>query len=57
MRNDRPDLLTLVIASTDTGSSGAANSINFIHKNNAWCVLLGLQKYTVRPKTAEILHF
>ncbi len=40
-------LLALVIASTNTGSTRSAHSINLIHKDNAWCILLGLQKGTL----------
>ena len=36
-------LLTLIIAATHSSSTRPANSINLIHKDNAWCILLGLQ--------------
>ena len=36
-------LLTLIVATTHASTPCAANSINFINKNDAWSIFLGLQ--------------
>ena len=36
-------LLTFVVATTHSSSTRSANSVNLIHKDNAWCIFLGLQ--------------
>ena len=36
-------LFSLIIASTNASASRSADSINLIYKDNAWCILLGLQ--------------
>ena len=36
-------LLALIIATTNSSASRSANSVNLIYKDNAWCILLGLQ--------------
>ena len=37
-------LLTLIVAAAYSSSARPTHSIDLVHKDNAWCILLGLHK-------------
>ena len=46
-------LLALIVATANSSSTRAADCINFIHENNAWGILLGLQTPQVTLHTSN----
>ena len=50
-------LLTLIVATANTSSTGSTHSINLINKDNAWCILLCLQRMTKIVRQAQCLIY
>ena len=46
-------LLTLIIATTETGTTVTTDGVDFVDEDDAWRILLGLLKHVAHPARAD----